>query len=100
MNEIERSELAHELLESVGEDGTFSPDVADAWHREIEKRIAEVENGEVELIDHEDFIRELRRLPTRRCRSSSGTTGVPGAKHGGRSTGTKHNARDSWTGSC
>lgn len=65
LSEIERSELAHELLESVGEDGTFSPDVADAWHREIEKRIAEVENGEVELIDHEDFIRELRRLPTR-----------------------------------
>lgn len=65
LSDTERGELARELLESVGDDGTLSPNVSEAWHREIEQRIAEVESGEVELIDHEDFIRELRRLPTR-----------------------------------
>lgn len=46
----------HENLESLGED----PEHEAAWAAEIERRVREVENGEVELIDHEVVMREAR----------------------------------------
>ena len=46
----------HENLESIE---TGYSDEAD-WHREIERRLHEVENGEVELMDHEDVMKQLR----------------------------------------
>lgn len=46
----------HENLESRGLDSEHES----AWASEIERRVREVENGEVELIDHEVVIRKAR----------------------------------------
>ena len=46
----------HDNLESLGQDAEH----AEAWAAEIKRRVREVENGEVELIDHEVVMREAR----------------------------------------
>ena len=46
----------HENLESLGRDSEHDA----AWASEIKRRVSEVENGEVELIDHEVVMREAR----------------------------------------
>ncbi len=46
----------HENLEFLGQD----PEYEAAWAAEIKRRVREVENGEVELIDHEVVMREAR----------------------------------------
>ncbi len=46
----------HENLESMGQD----PEREAAWAAEIRRRVREVENGEVELIDHDVVMREAR----------------------------------------
>ncbi len=49
-------------LESLGVD----PEHEAAWAAEIERRVKEIENGEVELIDHEVVMKELRdRFPVK-----------------------------------
>jgi len=52
----------HENLESMGQDAEHEA----AWAAEITRRIREVENGEVELIDHEVVMREARERLARR----------------------------------
>jgi putative addiction module component (TIGR02574 family) len=52
----ERAELADKLWLSLEPAG----DVGAAWTREIERRIRELESGEVEPIAHKDVIAELR----------------------------------------
>ncbi len=46
----------HENLELLGQD----PEHEAAWAAEIKRRVREVENKEVELIDHEVVMREAR----------------------------------------
>jgi putative addiction module component (TIGR02574 family) len=48
LSEQERAELALSLIESL--DGPSDPDVEQAWRKEIERRVGQVERGEVQLI--------------------------------------------------
>jgi putative addiction module component (TIGR02574 family) len=59
LSEQERAELALSLIESL--DGPAEPDVEDAWRKEIEQRVRQVEQGEVELIPGEEVFARLRR---------------------------------------
>lgn len=52
----------HENLESMGRDAEHES----AWAAEIERRIREVENGEVELIDHEVVMKKAREWIARK----------------------------------
>lgn len=52
----ERAALAQRLLASLDEDG----DIEEAWALEIERRIAEVENGSVQLIPIEEALAQVR----------------------------------------
>ena len=45
LSEAERAELAFALIESL--DGPAEADVEEAWRVEIERRVAQVERGEV-----------------------------------------------------
>ena len=59
LNPYEQSLLLSRIfdnLESLGVDAEHEA----AWAAEIERRVREVENGEVELIDHEVVMKELR----------------------------------------
>ncbi len=59
LSEAERAELALSLIESL--DGPADEDVEDAWRIEIERRIAQVESGEVQLIPGDEVFARLRR---------------------------------------
>jgi putative addiction module component (TIGR02574 family) len=55
--ESDRATLAGAMLESLEPSPT--PEVQAAWSREIERRVREIDNGTVELIDWEDVRAEL-----------------------------------------
>ncbi len=55
--ESDRATLAGVLIESL--DPSPTPEVKAAWSREIERRVREIEAGEVELSDWEDVRAEL-----------------------------------------
>ncbi|MEW6688103.1 MAG: addiction module protein [Pseudomonadota bacterium] len=59
LNDQERAELALSLIASL--DGPADPDVEEAWRVEIERRIGQVERGEVKLIDGDEVFARLRR---------------------------------------
>lgn len=54
----ERAALAAELLESL-DNVENEQDVAAAWDAEIERRIVQIERGEVETISAEQVMRRL-----------------------------------------
>ncbi len=54
----ERAELAHELMKSL--DAPVDPDAADAWDKEIVRRLAEIDAGTAKLIDRDEFRRRMR----------------------------------------
>lgn len=56
----ERARLVDLLLATL--DDSATTDVAEAWDREIERRIAAYEAGEVEAHDLEEVLAEARRL--------------------------------------
>ena len=56
--ESERAELAHELVQSL--DAPVDPDAADAWDKEILRRLAEIDMGTAKLIDRDELRRRLR----------------------------------------
>lgn len=56
----ERARLVDLLLASLADSAPES--VADAWDREIERRIAAYNAGEVEAYDLEEVLEEARRL--------------------------------------
>ena len=58
--EKERGELATRLLESLDDDTDDPAEVHRAWELELERRRREVQDGTVELVDGEEFLRELR----------------------------------------
>ena len=57
LDEKQRADLAGLLLESL--DSERDPDVEQAWAAEIETRIAQIDNSEVDLIPWEDVKREM-----------------------------------------
>ncbi|MFM9883581.1 MAG: addiction module protein [Burkholderiales bacterium] len=52
----ERAALAQRLLASLDEDS----EIDDAWAAEVERRIAEVENGAVQVIPIEEALSQVR----------------------------------------
>ncbi|MGB7543807.1 MAG: addiction module protein, partial [Burkholderiales bacterium] len=59
LSDPERAELALSLIESL--DGPADPDVEEAWRLEIERRVGEIERGEVQLIPGDEVFARLRR---------------------------------------
>lgn len=58
LSEAERAEFALSLLESL--DGPSDPGVEEAWLLEIERRVGEIERGEVQLIPGLEVFARLR----------------------------------------
>ena len=56
----DRARLVNLLLESLQE--TPIADIEVAWSREIERRVAAYERGEIEAFDAEDVLAEARRI--------------------------------------
>ena len=61
LSETERAELALALIESLDGPAESDAEVEEAWRIEIERRVAQVEQGEVELIPGDEVIRRVRR---------------------------------------
>ena len=59
LSEAERAELALALIESL--DGPAETGVEEACRVEIERRVAQVERGEVQLIPGDEVFERLRR---------------------------------------
>lgn len=61
LSEAERAELALAIIESL--DGPLEPavDVEEVWRAEIDRRVAQIERGEVELIPGDEVLERLRR---------------------------------------
>ena len=55
--ESDRATLAGVMIESL--DPKPTPEVRAAWSKEIERRVREIDEGTVELLDWEDVRREL-----------------------------------------
>ena len=59
LSEAERAKLAHDLVASL--DGPAEQDVADAWDREIIRRIDEIDSGNATLLDASEVISDIRK---------------------------------------
>jgi putative addiction module component (TIGR02574 family) len=59
LSESEKAELALSLIESL--DGPADSNVEEQWRLEIERRAAQVERGEVQLVRGEEVFARLRR---------------------------------------
>lgn len=59
LSPTERAEVAEKLIVSLDE--VPETDVEQAWQEEIQKRLAQVDRGEVELIDSDTVMAELRK---------------------------------------
>lgn len=59
LSEAERANLALSLIESL--DGPADPDVEEAWRAEIERRIGQIDRGEVQLVPGDVVFAKLRR---------------------------------------
>ena len=59
LSAAERAELALALIESL--DGPGDPDVEEAWRLEIERRIGQIDRGEVQLVPGDEVFARLRR---------------------------------------
>jgi putative addiction module component (TIGR02574 family) len=57
LTESDRATLAGVMLESL--DPRPTPEIRAAWSREIERRVREIDEGSVELLDWEDVRAEL-----------------------------------------
>lgn len=59
LSEFERAELAFALIESL--DGPVDPDAEQTWACEIERRVAQLDCGEVTLIPGDKVFADLRQ---------------------------------------
>jgi len=57
LTESDRATLAGVMLESL--DPRPTPEIKAAWSREIERRVREIDEGSVELLDWQDVRAEL-----------------------------------------
>lgn len=58
LSEQERATLARDLVASL--DGPADDSVAEAWDREICRRIQQIESGEAELLDPKEVLSRAR----------------------------------------
>ena len=58
LSEEERAEVVARLQESLG--GFATPEIADAWEKEIAERIRAIDAGEVELLTEEEVNDRLK----------------------------------------
>ncbi len=58
LSELERAELALALIESL--DGPPDADVEEAWRIEVERRLGQIERGEVQLLRGDEVLERLR----------------------------------------
>lgn len=58
LSETERAELAHDLIGSL--DAPRDSGAKEAWDQEVLRRIAEIDSGQAELLDREEFRRRMR----------------------------------------
>jgi len=58
LSEAERADLALCLIESL--DGPADPDVEEAWRVEIERRLGQIDRGEVQLVPGDEVFAKLR----------------------------------------
>ncbi|MBI3561272.1 MAG: addiction module protein [Gammaproteobacteria bacterium] len=58
LSEAERAELAHALVTSL--DAPADADAADAWDKEILRRLDEIDAATAKLIDRDEFRRRMR----------------------------------------
>ena len=59
LDDAERAELALVLIESL--DDGVDPGSEEAWQIEIERRVAEIDRGEVQLVPGDEVFARLRR---------------------------------------
>lgn len=59
LSDAEKAELALSLIESL--DGPADPDVEESWRLEIERRVGQIERGEVQLVPGDEVFARLRR---------------------------------------
>ena len=59
LSPTERADVAEQLLACLDE--ALDSDVEKAWQEEIQRRLQQVERGEVELIDSDTVMAELRK---------------------------------------
>lgn len=55
----ERAEVVEQLIASLDE--VSDTDVEQAWQEEVQRRLQQIEHGEVELIDSDTVMAELRK---------------------------------------
>ncbi len=60
LSAVERASLAEMLLESLQD--TWLPEVESAWHDEIQKRVANYEQGISPIYPAQDVFAEVRRM--------------------------------------
>lgn len=58
LTEAERADLARTLMESL--DAPADPDAADAWDREIVRRLAEIDAGTATMVDRDEFRNRMK----------------------------------------
>jgi len=59
LDEAERAELALALIESLEDEADVGAE--EAWRIEVQRRIAEIDRGEVQLIPGDEVFARLRR---------------------------------------
>ncbi|MFN0316945.1 MAG: addiction module protein [Burkholderiales bacterium] len=59
LSDAERAELALALIESL--DGSPDRGVEAAWAKEVDRRVADIERGEVKLIPGDQVMTDLKR---------------------------------------
>ncbi len=55
-----RAQLARRLLESLN--SSESDEIEQSWAREADERLRQIDEGEVDMLDGEDVLREMRAL--------------------------------------
>lgn len=58
LSEIERAELAHDLIESL--DAPADEGVGEAWNNEIVRRIAQIDSRQAKLLNRDEFRKKLQ----------------------------------------
>jgi putative addiction module component (TIGR02574 family) len=59
LSPTERAEVAEQLIASLDE--VPDTDVEQAWQEEVQRRLGQIERGEVKLIDSDTVMAELRK---------------------------------------
>lgn len=62
----ERTEIATRLLDSVDNESVEDPEHVAAWTAEIDRRLLEIQEGRVQLIDASEAFAQARAIAARR----------------------------------